>query len=1079
MTTRRTSDEQIRVLKTWRLIELFSPQKLPDKPPVRKSTQTPDKKTTQTSRVTDWEPSGKRLPWHTLEPVTYHGTSLEWRHTVYLGTYDQEQTYETLHRFFARDDEAYDKHPSGRSACAGIVVDASGCLVPGSAVLSSALWAIGRLQGIAEGAPPELHGFETDNLAFKERIGDLVDEERGPDAGEPQVDETMLVRIMRTAYAAAGLAGHSPLVTWQVRVHSVARSPKRAQEPADTDFLNSFFLEDLARAQQRFASGDVGAALHQYLTPGGSLDTSARVDVVRSPETVDEGVAPQRLPLGRWPSPPEHHLALSQQFAVNHALDDLAPSSGLIGINGPPGTGKTTLLRDVVAGNVVERARRLARLERVQDAFTGRSSRWTTGDSYPRMVPHLRADLTGFEMVVASANNNAVANVTVEVPAQEAIGRRWRDRADYFADLASEVLTRAKAEEGPSGERVAAWGLVAARLGRASYRDSFRSSFWFDADRQHTAGDSGDDEVPLPGMRTRLAAWAEGRQPFRPWPQARRRFHDAARRVEILVRQRVEAQARLARVPALERAVPQAERAASAAGARADQAAQALAARRAAEGDARLDLTRATQRYEQHAALRPGLVETVFSLGRATRHWRLELAALTQQVRTAEDALAQAEAQTRSSWEACDLRQRERTDAEHRLSSLIAELEQLRRVCRDDVESLGSSHPSRISQEKRELQAPWLDVELDVARSELFLAAMDLHQDFAANAAQTMLRGLRAAIDVVGGVAPKDLAPEAVRASWQLFFLVVPLVSTTFASASRMLEGVGREGIGWLLIDEAGQACPQYAVGAAWHARRVVAVGDPLQLEPVVTIPTKAAAALARTYGVDQEWLPPRASVQTLADRVCRLGTTLDQAGEPVWVSTPLRVHRRCDEPMFSLCNQIAYNGLMVNGLTRDVTDPEDLFGTDSAGHPRIWPSSWADEPATEDKQHLQPSQIERLERALRYLAANRVPPTEVIAISPFKEVAGELRHLSRRPEFQGMRAGTIHTAQGREAAVVFLVLGGARDKEGARRWAASSVNLVNVAASRAKRRLYVIGDRTAWSRQPYFRNLAAALQVM
>jgi superfamily I DNA and/or RNA helicase len=62
---------------------------------------------------------------------------------------------------------------------------------------------------------------------------------------------------------------------------------------------------------------------------------------------------------------------------------------------------------------------------------------------------------------------------------------------------------------------------------------------------------------------------------------------------------------------------------------------------------------------------------------------------------------------------------------------------------------------------------------------------------------------------------------------------------------------------------------------------------------------------------------------------------------------------------------------------------------------------------------------------------------------------------------FAMKNVGTVHTVQGREADVVVLVLGSAASAAAARRWAAEKPNLLNVAVSRARRRFYLIGDRS------------------
>jgi superfamily I DNA and/or RNA helicase len=361
----------------------------------------------------------------------------------------------------------------------------------------------------------------------------------------------------------------------------------------------------------------------------------------------------------------------------------------------------------------------------------------------------------------------------------------------------------------------------------------------------------------------------------------------------------------------------------------------------------------------------------------------------------------------------------------------------------------------------RELSSPWADPEWNEARAKVFVEALQLHKAFIASNADRMRKSLEGAMDVLSGAVPETAPPEGVEAAWTTLFFVIPVISTTFAAFDRLFSHLGRESLGWLLIDEAGQAVPQAAAGAIWRAKRSVVVGDPLQLEPVITIPFTVQRALRKYYKVDETWLPGRTSVQQLTDRVNLLGTYLNGPDGPIWVGSPLRVHRRCDQPIFDISNNIAYDGLMV-------------FGTPPRGAIALPPSRWITVESTESEGHWIPAEGEVVETLIGDLLRQGISADDIFLMSPFRMVAMRLHQIAGRFD---IKAGTIHTAQGKESDVVILVLGGDPRRPRAKQFAWERPNLLNVAVSRAKRRLYVVGNQDAWTQYRYFGVCAAVLQ--
>jgi len=310
----------------------------------------------------------------------------------------------------------------------------------------------------------------------------------------------------------------------------------------------------------------------------------------------------------------------------------------------------------------------------------------------------------------------------------------------------------------------------------------------------------------------------------------------------------------------------------------------------------------------------------------------------------------------------------------------------------------------------------------------------------------------------IKNITKKDMTDkelEQFKNGFSCLSFIFPVISTSLASSYKMFKNINS--FGTLLCDEAGQATPQSLVGLLNRANNALIVGDPLQVEPVFTAPEILVKILAEKYNIDKLHSPLTSSAQQVADNANCYGSYYKVNNENVWVGMPLVVHRRCVEPMFSISNDISYNNKMVLA-----TPP--LKENDKLAHLPI--SSWI-HVESNNADFIENTSIKELKILNEFVSKYKIK--SYYLISPFKSIykAVEIRDDS---------IGTVHTFQGKETDIVFLLLGG-NIATNSKSWVSSKPNILNVAVTRAKKRIYIIGDKNIWKKHNYFKNAIDILE--
>ena len=983
--------------------------------------------------------------------------------TVYVGKVKRDFCVEELSRSIKVDSSCISRKPektNERIAMASFQLSPAGRFLEKSMSLSPILWALGKLKNSdgdlskylrAKDYAMDVKGIEEkffDKFTDKKVSSDITENTSAAVEAVKLENIGALYNYIVDKYIDGNLHATEDGVDPYEEVYGISfqmyADEATKDKKEDDNYLglsHDFFSNDIAMVLDKVKTGSLSEHgkmtedLMKYIEIT-DFEPSARIDLVNPDDKLfyrdklNELLDPMKAPLGKWPS--KYMPAMMQEIAIN-----TAGSCNIFSVNGPPGTGKTTLLKEIIVGNIVNRAIKLSQYNNPDDAFE--SHQFLHGDkdghAYSQYIKRWYSlkdeSVNDYSMLVTSCNNAAVENISKELPKSvlKDLEPGKKDTAEMIEALkeVSDLFDLEKSEcieETKAGEKYKdiyftnfarkiiddndAWGLIAAPMGKKSNLSRFYSEALIKLDIDFY-----------------------------------RKTETAIERREQYRKVRDEFNSQLSKVRRMQAEIE-------------DIRKHVMASESGEISDKILELNRQAVDYRNSV----GLLTKIFNRKKF------------DSVNGLADRLERKAAELEVSEEKA-----KRALEELKKSGQMGEFKALDKTFVDAL-----LDPDAKTSTDAQVSNPWFTQHYNREREKLFFLAMRLNKEFVlcSNHCRDNFKtlgqywGLRMGDDGKKVEFSQTDKEQMVPALLQTLFLFVPVISTTFASVGSFLRDVKRPGvIGMLVVDEAGQAQPQMAVGALYRSRKAIIVGDPKQIEPVVT---DDLALLKYAFNDEQLnfYKQKNVSVQSFADKLNFLGTYLDDGnGVKEWVGSPLIVHRRCISPMYDISNYLSYNGIMKQ---QTLSPKEEVRATLTKDK-----SEWIDVTGQEkgNGNHFVEAQGEAVCELLEMSFAKSEEP-DIYIISPFVSVVGGIKeyiasYCKSHPDtkidqeyildYENKKIGTVHTFQGKEANEVIFLLGcDAGDaSSGAIRWVNN--NIVNVAVTRAKYRLYIVGDSKAWSK--------------
>lgn len=346
--------------------------------------------------------------------------------------------------------------------------------------------------------------------------------------------------------------------------------------------------------------------------------------------------------------------------------------------------------------------------------------------------------------------------------------------------------------------------------------------------------------------------------------------------------------------------------------------------------------------------------------------------------------------------------------------------------------------------EEGHAEAARTDTELADAFGE---AEAGVHASAAALLEGTVRSEARAGRQAISGLLQ---AADASRSDWPAVKAVLSHVrgwAVSSLSARRFPPDAGLFDL--VIIDEASQCAIPHVIPLLFRARRALIIGDVMQLPHIATIGPEQEVAIRRDAGLRADWLEKhrlayrRHSAFHAAERAAGGSMLLDE-------------HYRCHPDIVAVSNDLFYDGRL--------TVLTDIRARPAVGRPAVtWVS--VDGKAMRPRSGgswLNPAEIDKASECVAYLLRHLPAEATIGVITPFKPQREALRE--RLPREERIRVGTVHTFQGGECdAMVFSLVAAEGMSPGAIGWVDRQLHLWNVAITRARSHLIVVGDSELW----------------